>query len=1001
MGLNEGTNPNVSQPTTNNNQYINNPVVIANSGFIIFFDNIRVDQFVTDYSTTLGVNSTIGTATINMIYVPDLDEVTHTKDGSIIGDFGLSFGGGTEYTKTEDGVENMTNVRIFVKNVFNDKYVQIFGGNIVGKSTTITGGQRRLTFQAHDFMNWFTRTVCPIAVPYDQTLALGDRLKWQAQGIDISKVKAVNSMADINFKGKTLSQVWQTISEQTMKANSLYSNEDTVSHWDDAINRVAVMGDVKEDLRNAEVVDFMITSSVTQVNSIYVMMNDILNTLMFEFFQDRDEVIRIKPPFWNEHVLKNHVIDPSLIISITESSDFSRMYTRSIATGGLDEWHKDITSGSSESAASLSLITPVVAVTSGGLESTTGCIAVTSETSASNGGVAGSNIATKAVNIALAQIGTPYVWGGASPGGFDCSGLIDYAYKKAGYTGFGERETTYTLVNRGRNVSSLNDIMPGDLILPHSGHVYMAINKTEIVEAQQTGTNVMRRAMPSGFWRIIRLVEWDGASNTSSTDYVQPESVGDKTLLLPTALEKRYGPLIYECTQPLIKFSNAGAVNSSLDNYWNATNHGSAYWALTKYARYMLSYLNSNVKVASMQLISMPWLRPGFNVWVDPLNLNKVYYINTINHYGNESGNYTTISVSMGRKLEDFIGNTQSIGGLKPGQSDDIFVNQLLISPENFGAICNYDEIKKLVKAFYETDKGTIKEFFSNNPYFKYFYNNENQGSKFETEFAPQTVTTASSATVDVAPSLDRLLKVTSPMLNGDDVRNAQTYLSNAGYNPGKADGWYGYNTQSAVRAFQSDNGLSADGQIGPLTWAKLTANISATGNSNSSASGGYGSGTVHVSSSGLRIRSGPSTSFAQIGSLWNGDSVQIICEQDGWYNIVFNGADGWSSANYITKTAEPSSAVESANNAEYSSKYASHSLTSDMGEEMTIAQIQEKLNNKYAGAAAPVIKRRVSRLQKIITSANLYLTKLSESNYTEKPFSTATGSSITQQVNK
>ena len=45
---------------------------------------------------------------------------------------------------------------------------------------------------------------------------------------------------------------------------------------------------------------------------------------------------------------------------------------------------------------------------------------------------AASATAQTAVNVALAQQGKPYVWGGAGPNAFDCSGLTQYAYAKAG-----------------------------------------------------------------------------------------------------------------------------------------------------------------------------------------------------------------------------------------------------------------------------------------------------------------------------------------------------------------------------------------------------------------------------------------------------------------------------------------------------------------------------------------------------------------------------------------
>ncbi|MED4311336.1 LysM peptidoglycan-binding domain-containing protein [Heyndrickxia coagulans] len=63
------------------------------------------------------------------------------------------------------------------------------------------------------------------------------------------------------------------------------------------------------------------------------------------------------------------------------------------------------------------------------------------------------------IRIANSLIGTPYVWGGTSPSGFDCSGFIYYVYKKAGYDI--SRTTAAGLYNRSYYVSSPK---PGDLV---------------------------------------------------------------------------------------------------------------------------------------------------------------------------------------------------------------------------------------------------------------------------------------------------------------------------------------------------------------------------------------------------------------------------------------------------------------------------------------------------------------------------------------------------------
>jgi len=69
-----------------------------------------------------------------------------------------------------------------------------------------------------------------------------------------------------------------------------------------------------------------------------------------------------------------------------------------------------------------------------------------------------------------------------------------------------------------------------------------------------------------------------------------------------------------------------------------------------------------------------------------------------------------------------------------------------------------------------------------------------------------------------------RLLKFVSPMLCGDDVRELQTRLIARGYACGQsgADGIFGRNTQTAVRAFQGSERLTVDGKAGRQTITAL-----------------------------------------------------------------------------------------------------------------------------------------------------------------------------------
>ncbi len=91
---------------------------------------------------------------------------------------------------------------------------------------------------------------------------------------------------------------------------------------------------------------------------------------------------------------------------------------------------------------------------------------------------------TGVVAIAMQYLGVPYVWGGASPAGFDCSGLVMYVYSQVGvslphYTG--------AQWNAGVPVSR-SDLEPGDLVFFDGlGHVGIYIGEGEFIHAPQTG----------------------------------------------------------------------------------------------------------------------------------------------------------------------------------------------------------------------------------------------------------------------------------------------------------------------------------------------------------------------------------------------------------------------------------------------------------------------------------------------------------------------------------
>ncbi|MCH5138882.1 C40 family peptidase, partial [Clostridiaceae bacterium UIB06] len=84
-------------------------------------------------------------------------------------------------------------------------------------------------------------------------------------------------------------------------------------------------------------------------------------------------------------------------------------------------------------------------------------------------------------------LGTPYLWGGTTPSGFDCSGFMQYVYA---HFGVGIGRTTYDQIKDGKEIS-ISQLQPGDLVFfgtssdPH--HVGMYVGNGMYVHAPHTG----------------------------------------------------------------------------------------------------------------------------------------------------------------------------------------------------------------------------------------------------------------------------------------------------------------------------------------------------------------------------------------------------------------------------------------------------------------------------------------------------------------------------------
>jgi cell wall-associated NlpC family hydrolase len=116
------------------------------------------------------------------------------------------------------------------------------------------------------------------------------------------------------------------------------------------------------------------------------------------------------------------------------------------------------------------------------------------------------------LDVAVSELGTPYRYGGSTPRGFDCSGLVYYAYYKAGIR---VPRSTTALYRHARPVTLMN-LQPGDLVFFRTAHrsvshVGIYAGNSRFIHAPSRGRVVSYDSLNDPYWkqRLVAVGRYD------------------------------------------------------------------------------------------------------------------------------------------------------------------------------------------------------------------------------------------------------------------------------------------------------------------------------------------------------------------------------------------------------------------------------------------------------------------------------------------------------------
>ncbi len=112
------------------------------------------------------------------------------------------------------------------------------------------------------------------------------------------------------------------------------------------------------------------------------------------------------------------------------------------------------------------------------------------------------NTGKQLVSISRQLVGSPYRFGGESPSGFDCSGLVRYIYREIGIT----VPHSSRLLHQQAHKVNLSNLQPGDLLFfsiskSKVSHVGIYASKRQFIHAPSSGKHVSIASLDNPYWK--------------------------------------------------------------------------------------------------------------------------------------------------------------------------------------------------------------------------------------------------------------------------------------------------------------------------------------------------------------------------------------------------------------------------------------------------------------------------------------------------------------------